>query len=615
MRAGSASAARQLVGQLERRAAGPCRRCAGASASATSRTTSRRSMARRWTSTRPASTRATSSRSLTRSTSRLVDTATMSTNSRWRSRQRLVGGQQLDEALDRGQRAAQLVRGGRDELALQPLQPRALGRVAHGPGDAGVAGELRGGEDERAAVVLERDLAAERVRRRRQHRRVGKQVAGALVGVLRPAPSAPTISRPSVSERIVVSSRARSPSIRRVAVSRSRAIALNEPAERAQLAGARPRRTRAPRSPPASRSVAPTSSSSGRRSEPTSARHERERCQQREHAAGDDHGDGDARVVAGRAPRSGEPLRLARRQRGDRRARGRAAGCRARDELRAARVAVREPARLRELGRERLLRARALRRSPRGLGHDARREQPARRGLQPVGVRQPVLVALARRVEPGHAQPGDDREHEREPEQRDAHRTRDRQPSHGAEPTAPGTRYGPVRGPVLDPPGAARLRGGDPRARGGRRGDRAVRPGRRRQHRSLGEVLSGPAVPPAEAAAPRSGRSPRQAPARAHEGSVPERARTHKGDSPLESAVRRPSAAAPPVRQRRPPPAAAAARPCSGRLRPRAPAPPASPPPRAPARTRSTTPARRSPRRCARCRSPARSRRTPCRPW
>ena len=47
--------------------------------------------------------------------------------------------QQLDEALDRGQRAAQLVRGGGDELALQALEPRALGRVAHRPGDAGVA--------------------------------------------------------------------------------------------------------------------------------------------------------------------------------------------------------------------------------------------------------------------------------------------------------------------------------------------------------------------------------------------------------------------------------------------------------------------------------------------
>ncbi len=44
--------------------------------------------------------------------------------------------EQLDEALDRGQRAAQLVRGGRDELALGPLEPGTLGDVTHGPHDA-----------------------------------------------------------------------------------------------------------------------------------------------------------------------------------------------------------------------------------------------------------------------------------------------------------------------------------------------------------------------------------------------------------------------------------------------------------------------------------------------
>ena len=41
--------------------------------------------------------------------------------------------QQLDEALDRRQRAAQLVRGGRDEVALGLLQARALGDVAQRP--------------------------------------------------------------------------------------------------------------------------------------------------------------------------------------------------------------------------------------------------------------------------------------------------------------------------------------------------------------------------------------------------------------------------------------------------------------------------------------------------
>ena len=79
---------------------------------------------------RPASTRATSSRSLTRSTRRFVESRMMSTNSRCLGVERRRRREQLDEALDRGQRRAQLVRRGRDELALEPLEPRALGHVA-----------------------------------------------------------------------------------------------------------------------------------------------------------------------------------------------------------------------------------------------------------------------------------------------------------------------------------------------------------------------------------------------------------------------------------------------------------------------------------------------------
>ena len=44
--------------------------------------------------------------------------------------------EQLDEALDRGQRAAELVRGGGDELTLGALEPSPLGDVADRPDDA-----------------------------------------------------------------------------------------------------------------------------------------------------------------------------------------------------------------------------------------------------------------------------------------------------------------------------------------------------------------------------------------------------------------------------------------------------------------------------------------------
>ncbi len=71
--------------------------------------------------------------------------------------------EQLDEALDRRQRAAQLVRRGRDELALGALEPGALAHVADGPDDALVrAPELGGRDRQRAPVVLDQHLALER---------------------------------------------------------------------------------------------------------------------------------------------------------------------------------------------------------------------------------------------------------------------------------------------------------------------------------------------------------------------------------------------------------------------------------------------------------------------
>ena len=80
--------------------------------------------------------------------------------------------QQLDEALDRRQRAAQLVRRRRDEVALGLLEARALGDVAQRPDDAALgAREARRGDRDRDAVVLDGDLAGQRGVERRQRAR------------------------------------------------------------------------------------------------------------------------------------------------------------------------------------------------------------------------------------------------------------------------------------------------------------------------------------------------------------------------------------------------------------------------------------------------------------
>ena len=112
------------------------RRSAGAISAATSRTTSATAIGRRWISSWPASTRATSSRSLTRSTSRLVrqqddvDELALALG-----RARSAPSSSTKPLIDVSGRA-QLVRGGRDELALGALEAGALGRVAHGQDDA-----------------------------------------------------------------------------------------------------------------------------------------------------------------------------------------------------------------------------------------------------------------------------------------------------------------------------------------------------------------------------------------------------------------------------------------------------------------------------------------------
>ena len=172
----------------------------------------------------------------------------MSTNSRWRSD--MFSGralQQLDEALDRGQRAAQLVRGGRHELALGPLQPGALGDVAHGPDDAvGLAARAGRGDRQRPAVVLDHGLPDQaassggsglsRSSTVVADRQLGHELGGARVdGGDRAEPGSVTISAsPRLS--IVTASRRRSSSIRCWAPARSSPMALNALAEVLQLA-------------------------------------------------------------------------------------------------------------------------------------------------------------------------------------------------------------------------------------------------------------------------------------------------------------------------------------------------------------------------------------------
>ncbi len=78
-------------------------------------------------------------------------------------------GEQLHEPLDRRQRAAELVRRGRDELRLRALEPRALGHVADGPDDAVMAAAERcRGDRQRPSVVLDDRLRRQRRVERRQ---------------------------------------------------------------------------------------------------------------------------------------------------------------------------------------------------------------------------------------------------------------------------------------------------------------------------------------------------------------------------------------------------------------------------------------------------------------
>ncbi len=174
--------------------------------------------------------------------------------------------EQLDEPLDRGQRAAELVRGHRHEVGLRPLQARALADVAQRPHRplAGAA-ELRRGDRQRAAVVLDRLLARRAPRasggsglsaHRRSHRpdrsSGSSSVARGLTVAIRVDPGSVT-SRPSPRLSIVVASRRRSSSTRGLGgdqllahrVERScRAPAAHAGRRRAPGAGADPKRDR-----------------------------------------------------------------------------------------------------------------------------------------------------------------------------------------------------------------------------------------------------------------------------------------------------------------------------------------------------------------------------------
>ncbi len=74
--------------------------------------------------------------------------------------------QQLDEPFDRGERAAQLVRRGRRELALQALQARALGDITDRDDVAAAVLERGSGDRERPSIGFGRDLAGEGVAER-----------------------------------------------------------------------------------------------------------------------------------------------------------------------------------------------------------------------------------------------------------------------------------------------------------------------------------------------------------------------------------------------------------------------------------------------------------------
>ena len=77
--------------------------------------------------------------------------------------------QQLDESLDRRQRAAQLVGGRRDELALGALEPGALAHVADGPHHAvGLGAQWRRVHGKDSVVVFDDGLPAQRLLDRRK---------------------------------------------------------------------------------------------------------------------------------------------------------------------------------------------------------------------------------------------------------------------------------------------------------------------------------------------------------------------------------------------------------------------------------------------------------------
>ena len=156
------------------------------------------------------------------------------------------GGEQLDEALDRRQRAAQLVRGGGDELALEPLEPDALGarrgrsrpcRVSPSS-RAAVTSSVRPSRSSVCSPASASSSGGRKPSTLRAGLEVGHQQLGARVALRRPCRRRRRSASASPRLRIVVSSRRRSASTRADAPSRSAAMALNALGQRAQLGGA-----------------------------------------------------------------------------------------------------------------------------------------------------------------------------------------------------------------------------------------------------------------------------------------------------------------------------------------------------------------------------------------
>ena len=126
----------------------------------------------------------------------------MSRNSRWRSSRPSPALQQLDEALDRGQRARSSCEAVATNSLLSALQPRALGRVAQRPDDAAPRplAHPRGGDRQRAPAVLEH----------RPRRRAPRSSGGS--GAVGPGALAPDASSGTSSPRARVDAATTRPS-------------------------------------------------------------------------------------------------------------------------------------------------------------------------------------------------------------------------------------------------------------------------------------------------------------------------------------------------------------------------------------------------------------------